>query len=90
MATSAHFDLKLDKEDKGLFSEAAALMGTSMADFVRTAAKEKARSIIEQESRLTLSRRDFRAFNTVLDQAFSPNKPLQGALGTARKTARCA
>ena len=88
MAAPARFDLKLDKEDKELFSEAAALMGTSMAGFVRAAAKEKARSIIEQESRLTLSRRDFRAFNTALDQAFSPNEPLQEALDTASKKVR--
>ena len=45
MAAPARFDLKLDKEDKELFSEAAALMGTSMAGFVRAAAKEKARSM---------------------------------------------
>ena len=88
MAAPARFDLKLDKEDKELFSEAAALMGTSMAGFVRAAAKEKAHSIIEQESRLTLSRRDFRAFSTALDQAFAPNKPLQEALDTARKSVR--
>ena len=88
MAAPARFDLKLDKEDKKLFSEAAALMGTSMAGFVRAAAKEKARSIIEQASRLTLSRRDFRAFSTALDRAFAPNKPLREALDTARKTVR--
>ena len=88
MAAQARFDLKLDKEEKELFSEAASLMGTSMAGFVRAAAKEKARSVIEQESRLTLSRRDFRAFSAALDQAFTPNKPLQDALDTARKTVR--
>jgi len=88
MATSARFDLKLDKDDKELFSQAATLMGTSMAGFVRAAAKEKARSVIDQESRLTLSRRDFRAFNKALDQAFAPNKPMQEALDTAGQTVR--
>jgi len=88
MATPARFDLKLDKDDKALFSEAATLMGTTMAGFVRAAAKEKARSLIDQESRLTLSQRDFRALNTALDRAFTPNKPLQEALDTARQTVR--
>ena len=88
MATSARFDLKLDKDDKELFSQAATLMGTSMAGFVRAAAKEKARAMIDRESRLTLSRRDFRAFSRALDQAFAPNKPMQEALDTARKTVR--
>ena len=88
MATSARFDLKLDKDDKELFSQAATLMGTSMAGFVRAAAKEKARAMIDRESRLTLSQRDFRAFSRALDQAFAPNKPMQEALDTARKTVR--
>ena len=86
MTTLARFDLKLDKEDKEMFSEAATLMGTSMAGFVRAAAKEKARAIIEQESRLTLTQRDFRAYSTALNRAFTPNQPLQEALATARQT----
>jgi len=88
MATPARLDLKLDKDDKELFSEAATLMGTSMAGFVRAAAKEKARSLIDQEARLTLTRGDFHAFNKALDQAFVANKPLQEALDTARQTVR--
>jgi uncharacterized protein (DUF1778 family) len=88
MATPARFDLKLDQDEKELFSQAANLMGTSMAGFVRAAAKEKARTLIEQESRLMLSRRDFAVFSKALDQAFAPNQPLQEALDTARQTVR--
>ena len=88
MATTARFDLKLDKDDKELFAQAATLMGTTMAGFVRAAAKEKARSLIDRESRLTLSQRDFIAFNAALDEAFAPNKPLQEALDTAAQTVR--
>lgn len=88
MATLARFDLKLDKDDKELFSQAATLMGTTMAGFVRAAAKEKARSVIDQESRLILSQRDLRSLNAALDQAFAPNKHLQEALDTARQAVR--
>ena len=88
MVAAARFDLKLDKDEKELFAEAAILMGTSMAGFVRAAAKEKAKLLIEQESRLTLSRRDLRAFNLALEQAFAPNKKLQEALDSATKTVR--
>jgi len=88
MTAPARFDLKLNKDDKELFSEAAFLMGTSMAGFGRAAAKEKARSVIDQESRLMLTRRDFKAFSTALDKAFTPNEPLQEALDSARQTAR--
>jgi uncharacterized protein (DUF1778 family) len=88
MATTARFDMKLDQKDKDLFSQAATLMGTSMAGFVRAAAMEKARFLVDQESRLTLSRRDFRALNAALDKAFAPNPALQQALDTARQTVR--
>jgi uncharacterized protein (DUF1778 family) len=58
MKSSARFDLKFVKDEKKLFSEAAALMGTTMAGFVRTAAEEKARALLDQERRLTLSARE--------------------------------
>ena len=88
MTAQVRFDLKLDKNDKELFSEAASLMGTSMASFVRAAAKEKARSVIDRQTQLTLSWRDFQAFSAALDQAFVPNEPLQEALDSVRKTVR--
>lgn len=45
--------LELDRDDEDLFAEAAALMGITMAGFVRIAAKEKARALIEQQRRDT-------------------------------------
>ncbi len=48
MTASARFDLKLDAMDKDLLSRAASLMGTTMAGFVRSAAKEKAQSLVDQ------------------------------------------
>ena len=59
-----------------------------MAGFVRAAAREKARSLIDQETKFTLTRRDFNAFSAALDQAFAPNEPLQEALESARQTMR--
>ena len=88
MASIARFDLKLDPHDKDLLSRAATLMGTTMAGFVRSAAKEKAQSILDQESRVTLSQRDFAAFNTAIAGAFAPNAALQKALASAAKVPR--
>lgn len=88
MATPARFDLKLEKDEKELFSQAADLMGTSMAGFVRAAAKEKARALLEQETRVTLSSRDFAVVAAALDHAFAPNKALQAAMKAARETVR--
>ena len=42
----AQFDLKMDVEEKELFSRAAALAGNTLAAFVRTAVKEKARELL--------------------------------------------
>jgi uncharacterized protein (DUF1778 family) len=86
METPARFDLKLEKDEKKLFSEAAALMGTTMAGFVRTAAKEKARALLDQERRMTLSTRDFAIVAAALDNAFAPNKALRAAMKRARET----
>lgn len=88
MTTTARFDLKLDTDDKDLLSRAASLMGTTMAGFVRSAAKEKAQALLEQESRVTLSKRDFLAFHTAIHGAFQPNPALQSALTAAAKVKR--
>jgi uncharacterized protein (DUF1778 family) len=88
MDNYARFDLKLESEEKELFSEAAALMGTTMAGFMRAAAKEKARALLEQERRITLSPRDFAAAAAALDHAFAPNKALRAAIKRARETVR--
>jgi len=82
---NARFDLKMDANDKQIVSRAAALMGTTMAGFVRTAAKEKAQELLDRQSRVTLSERDFKKFSKALDRAFTPNAALKKALTAARK-----
>ena len=86
--TTARFDLKLDAQDKDLLSRAASLMGTTMAGFVRSAAKEKAQTLLEQETRVTMSQRDFVAFQSAIQKAFAPNAVLQDALKAASKVKR--
>ncbi len=88
MAAVARFDLKMDTAEKDVVSRAAALMGTTMAGFVRAAAKEKAIKLLDRESRVTLSKRDFRALATALNSAFTPNAALKGAVAAARKIKR--
>ena len=88
MSTRARFDLTMDAEEKEIVSRAAALMGATMAGFVRAAAKEKALALLERESRVTLSKRDFAAFSKALSGAFSANRALKGALAEARAKVR--
>ena len=88
MPITARFDLKLDTEDKDLLSRAASLMGTTMAGFVRVAAKEKAQSLLEQESRISLSKRDFAEFQSAIAGAFAPNPAMQKAIKSAARVKR--
>jgi uncharacterized protein (DUF1778 family) len=88
MAKVTPFDLALNAEEENLLSRAASLTGTTMADFVRNAAKEKARILLERASRVTLSERDFLAFNAAINGAFAPNLALQEAITTAGQVKR--
>lgn len=86
MANPARFDLKLDKREKDLFARAAELMGTTMAGFVRAAAKEKASALIERETRVTLTDKEARQLLAALDAPFQPNAALKKALDAAERT----
>jgi len=88
MTATTRFDLKMDAEDKNVIARAAALSGTTMAGFVRWAAKEKAQQLLERESRITLSRQDFMAFTAALEGAFAPNETLRNAITQAREKVR--
>ena len=88
MPADARFDLKMDAEEKDIVSRAAALMGTTMAAFVRMAAKEKARELLDRESRITMTAQDFQAFTAALDGPFTPNAALQNAMNAAREVKR--
>lgn len=88
MSAVARFDLKMDAEEKELVSRAAALMGTTMAAFVRTAVKEKAHELLDRESRVTMTAQDFDALTAALNGTFTPNEALQNAMNAARGVKR--
>lgn len=88
MTATARFDLKLDAADKDVLARAAALMGTTMAGFVRAAAKEKALALLDREARVTLSSADFAAFSAAINGAFAPNAALRKAMKDAARTVR--
>lgn len=88
MSAVARFDLKMDADEKDVVARAAALMGTTMAAFVRTAAKEKARELLDRESRITMTAQDFQAFTQALNGAFTPNAALQNAMNAAHQVKR--
>jgi uncharacterized protein (DUF1778 family) len=87
-APTARFDLKLDSSEKKIVARAAALMGTTMAGFVRAAAKEKAQALLERETRVVLGERDFARFAAAISGPFEPNAHLAQALKEARRKVR--
>jgi len=84
MSALARFDLKMDAQEKEFVSRAAAIMGTTMAAFVRAAVKEKARELLERESRVTMTAYDFEAFAKALNRPFTPNAALRKAMKAAQ------
>jgi uncharacterized protein (DUF1778 family) len=88
MTTRARLDVTMDADDKDIVACAAALMGSIMAGFVCTAAKEKALTLLDCESRVTQSNRDFAAFSKALDGVFKPNRKLAAALAQAKSAVR--
>ena len=86
--SAARFDLKMDPDEKAIVAKAAALLGTTMAGFVRVAAKEKAQVLLDREARIALTERDFGEFVAALDTAFAPNPALTQALTRVRRSVR--
>jgi uncharacterized protein (DUF1778 family) len=85
MTITTRFDLKMDVDEKAIVAKAASLMGTTMAGFVRAAAKEKAQVLLDREARVTLTQRDFARFTMALDAAFAPNPARKAGLTQARR-----
>jgi uncharacterized protein (DUF1778 family) len=88
MTTTARINFRIDPEEKALASKAAALMGMTLAEFVRWAALEKAQGVLDRETRITLTDHDFAAFAHALTAAFSPKPALTSALTQVRSQVR--
>lgn len=71
---------RVDSETQELLSQAAAISGmSSINSFVLSAAVEKAKTIIERERALQLSKQDSMTLMSALDQPAKPNAKLQKA-----------
>lgn len=83
MAVDERLDLKLSAADKQLLAQAAAIEGVTMAAFVRLAAKQRAAEAIRRDQQISLSQRDFKAFQAAIARPFEPNAALREALEQA-------
>jgi uncharacterized protein (DUF1778 family) len=88
MPAEARLDLKLNQAEKDIVVRAAAIVGTTVAGFVRAAAKEKASLVIEREHRVMMTSEEFERFVDAINRPFEPNAALQKALASAMKVRR--
>lgn len=76
-------DIRLGSDDKGMLQLAASYEGMSMAAFIRKAALDVARSVLERNERITFSREEAKRILAALDQPFEPNAALSKAMKAA-------
>ena len=50
--------------------------------------KIKTHELLDQESRITMSTKDFQELTKTLNEAFTPNAPLQKAINVAQRVRR--
>lgn len=85
MTANTRLTVRLNASDMYMLSCAAALTGSSTAEFIRAAAKEEAVAILEKQTYVTLSKRDLAAFTAAINNTFTPNPALNAALAAARQ-----
>ena len=78
-ARSERLEARISKEQKRLFTKAAALDGCSLSEFVVSSAQEAARKTIREHETLALSARDQEAFITALLDDTPPGETLRQA-----------
>ncbi len=82
-ANDARLNFRLSPELKQTIEEAAARMGQSVSEFAVSTLVGTARSVIEQDSRTRLSRKDRDVFLALLDD--NDARPNQALAAAARK-----
>ena len=80
-ATPSSFRLtaRVNDDTHALIERAAAIAGSTVNQFLVTAARKEAEAIIERETLIRLSARDGRAFLEALDRPAAPNAKLRAA-----------
>jgi uncharacterized protein (DUF1778 family) len=76
-------DLRLSKEQKEFFEYAASIGGyRSLAEFVLVSVEKRAKIIMEQQSRIILSKRDQEIFFQAIS---NPSKPIESLNNAAHR-----
>ena len=76
-------DIRLGEDDKGILQLAASYEGMALSAFIRKAALDVARSVVERNEHITLSREEAKKIIAALDRPFEPNAALAKAMRVA-------
>jgi uncharacterized protein (DUF1778 family) len=88
LTTTARSGLKPYADDNDTSPRAAVLMSAALAAPVRAAANMKALTLLDDWSKVRLSRRDFAAFSAAINKPYAPNPTLKDALAAAKRIKR--
>lgn len=80
LASYERIDLRTSPEIKELITRAASVAGLSVSSFLLGVAQERAKQILMQTETIALTRRDWDAFFTALDNTDKPRPKLAAAI----------
>ncbi|MDQ1091882.1 uncharacterized protein (DUF1778 family) [Xanthomonas sacchari] len=81
-AASKIINFRAPAAKQALIDQAAQLSGMNRTEFILEAACEKARQVLLDQTRFTLSPQGLRRFNAMLDAPLEQNAPLRRLLAT--------
>lgn len=82
-AASKVINFRTPAAKQALIDHAAEVSGMNRTEFILDAVCEKAREVLADQTRFTLSRRDLRRFNALLDAPLQDNAAIRRLLSTA-------
>lgn len=80
MQNKERINLRTTQEKKKYIAMAAAYSGTSLSSFLLESAEQRAKEVIEAQTRLQLSVKDWNAFAEILDETDIKDRPNLKAL----------
>ena len=76
---SARVDFRLATQEKETLEKAATLSGLNLSDFIVHSSLSRASEVLQQQTRVVLSERDWRAFLDALEEDREPTEAARSA-----------
>ena len=80
MQAQERINLRTTYERKNLIATAAAYSGTTLSAFLLESAEERAKQVMQEQTEIQLTVKDWNAFSKILDEAENKSRPKLKAL----------